>query len=191
MNKFNNVLAIHCHTTGMNFNGPKTLGHQPLTISLAVFDLDNLKIIDSINVAVEYNPDVVKWDESLEKIHGITKAQALTGDSTTDAAAKLGGFIAEHFGINNKITTFGYNVNTFHLLFLEQVLQSEGLYFKFDERSVDLFPLATLIDKFTVYDTIKALFGEQKGPISSPEFIAYYIKTYKFLRLMVNKSLGN
>jgi hypothetical protein len=175
----------------MNFKGPKTLGHQPLTISLAVFDLDNLKIVDSINVAIEYNPDVVKWDESLEKIHGITKSQALTGDSFTNAAAKLGGFIAEHFGIENKITTFGYNVNTFHLLFLEQILHSEDLYFKFDDRSVDLFPLATLIDKFTAIDTIKALFGEQKGPISSPEYIGYYIRIYKFLRMMVNKSLGS
>jgi hypothetical protein len=191
MNKFNNVLAVHCHTTGMNFKGPKTLGHQPLTVSLAVFDLDNLKIVDSINVAIEYDPNVVKWDESLEKIHGITKAQALTGESTSNAAALLGGFIAEHFGTDNKITPFGFNVNNFHLPFLEQVLHSEDLYFKFDERCIDLFPLATLIDKFTVYDTIKTLFGEQKGPISSPEFIAFYIKIYKFLRLMVNKSIGN
>jgi hypothetical protein len=191
MNKFSNVLAIHCHTTGMNFNGPKTLGHQPLTISLAVFDLDNLKIVDSINVAIEYNPDAVTWDASLEKIHGITLSQALTGDSFMDAAAKLGTFIAQHFGFDNKITTFGYNVNTFHLLFLEQILQSEELYFKFDDRSIDLFPLATLINKFTAIDTIKALFGEQQGPISSPEYIGYYIKIYKFLRLMVNKSLGS
>lgn len=191
MNKFKNVLAIHCHTTGMNFKGVKTDGHQPLTIALAVLDLDNLKIIDSINVNVAYDEELVKWNEVLENIHGLTKDQALSGDSYSDCAAQLGNFIATHFGIDNKIPLFGYNINSFHLPFLEKILHMEELYFKFDERIIDLFPISTLIGKFSVYDTITALLGDQNGPISSQKFIVLYTKIYKMLRFLVEKSIGN
>lgn len=190
MNKFTNVLAIHCHTTGMNFNGPKTEGHQPLTVSLSVFDLDQLTVVDSITVNVAYDPSIVEWNESLEAIHGLSRDTALAGDNYNLCAAELGGFIATHFGTNKKIPLFGFNVNNFHLPFLEQILHSEELYFKFDERSIDLFPMATLMGKFSVYDAIESLIGKVDGPISSPQFIKHYIKMYKMLRAMISEFTG-
>lgn len=190
MNKFTNVLAVHCHTTGMNFNGVKTEGHQPLTISLAVLDLDNLKVIDSIDVSIKFDEDST-WNTDLEKIHGLTLEQALEGSDYSESASLLGIFIAKHFGIKKRIQLFGYNVNNFHLPFLEKILHSEELYFNFDERSIDLYPISTLLGQFSVYDTITALLGEQKGPISSSKFITLYTKIYKMVRFLVQKSIGD
>lgn len=191
MNNFTNLLAVHCHTTGMNFNGgKKTDGHQALTVSLAVLDLNGLKLTHAINVPIALDRSI-KWNTDLEKIHGITEERALQGVSFSDAAATLGTFIATHFNIEHKIPLFGYNVNNFHLPFLESVLHSEELYFKFDERAVDLFPVSTLLGTFGVYDTIERLFGKKNGPISSEEFLTYYTKIYKTARFLVQTSIGD
>jgi DNA polymerase III epsilon subunit-like protein len=190
MNNFTNLLAVHCHTTGMNFNGVKTEGHQALSVALAVLDLDSLAIVDNITIFIKPDPSI-KWNADLQKIHGIDLEMAESGVTTEEAAAILGTFIAKHFNIDKKVPVFGYNVNNFHLPFLEKVLHSEELYFKFDERAVDLFPISTLLGTFGVYDTIERLFGKKNGPIGSEEFIKYYTKIYKMARFLVQNSIGS
>jgi hypothetical protein len=190
--RLNKHLSIHCHTSGMTFNGTDiTENHQPLTISLAVLeDLDSLKIIDFLDVKIALQEHMIH-DVSLERIHGIGEEAARSGLSFADAAEVIGTFLITHFGIDESIMLFGYNVATFHLPFMQKILHSEGLEFKFDSRSIDLYSVCSLINRFTMYDAVKFLLGEQQPPFTSNQFIKNYIKIYKMLKFLLLEQINN
>jgi hypothetical protein len=188
---FNKLLAIHCHTTGLSFEGDDiTLNNQALTVALGVVNLETLKFEATTTVKVKYDPSKYVWNSKVEAIHGISKEEALTGESLTDAAGIIGEFIYEHFGVQNDVPLFGYNVESFHLPFLNKILHSEDLHFKFDYRVVDLFTINAVFGKFSIREMFEFFGIDQSEPLSSLSIIKQYLKIFKTFKALVNESIG-
>lgn len=189
MRKFDKVLAIHCHTSGMAFKGDDiTLNHQALTIALAVVDMTTLKITTSTVVKVPFDTSKYAWDDKLVAIHGITKAEAVDDElNLSDAAAALGEFLYENFGINNSIPLMGYNPISFHLPFLNKVLMSEQLKFRFDNRAVDLFPVMALLGTYSVSEMFDVFEVDQSEPLPSLTIVKAYLKVFKTVKSIIKE----
>jgi len=183
------ALAIHCHTTGINYDSDDiTTNQQPLSIALGVVDLDELKLVDHVNVMVKFQPDKYTWNDRLEKIHGISKEEASEGEIFSDAAAILGEFIYNHFGVKDKIQVFGYNPLSFHVPFLNKVLHSEDLVFKFDTRDINLYTFMVALNK-SKFDEMLDFFGIEERPLSSLFLIKTYVKIFKTMKTLIENSL--
>lgn len=179
---YNKVLVIHCHTTGINYGDDVTMGQQPLSIALGVVDMLTLKIIDSINVMIAFDPKTYIWSNKIAAIHGISKDKALEGESFSDAAGICAEFLYNNFGVKEPIPTMGYNTLSFHVPFLRKILKSEDLDFKFDNRDIDLFPIMTLLGKYTLKDVFELFEVDQSEPLSSLFIIKTYVKIYKAIQ---------
>ena len=186
--KFNKVLALHCHTTGINYEGDVTLNNQALSVGLGVIDMDTLTMVDSKLVKVKFDPSAYVWNAKLESIHGISKESAIEdGESLSDAALIIGEFLYQHFGIKDSIPLFGYNTLSFHVPFLNKILQSEELNFQFDNRTIDLFPLMAIANKYTIKEIFDVFEVDQSTPLSSLEIINTYRKIFKTLKTILSE----
>jgi hypothetical protein len=185
MTKFDKVLILHCHTSGISYSDDITAGCQALTVALGVVDMSTMKLTHTVDVKVRFDVDSYKWDKKLESIHGISGDDADDTESLKDSAAILGEFLYNHFGIDNAIPVMGYNPLSFHVPFLNKILHSEELYFKFDNRVIDLFTIMMLLDKTTVKDTLDFFDVDQSSPLSSLENIKTYLKIFKTIKTIV------
>ena len=185
--KFNKALVLHCHTTGMDFGHNVTLNNQALTVALGVVDMETLKMIDTISIKVKFDNTKYVWNHKLESIHGISKEDAIDGETLSDAATILGEFIYNNFGIKDSIPLMGYNPTSFHLPFLNKILLSEELNFKFDNRSIDLFPLMAILGKYTVKELFDVFDVDQTVPLTSLATIKIYLKIFKTLKNIIKE----
>lgn len=182
-------LGIHCHTTGINFNSDNiTANCQPLSIALLVLDFNTKKILDKKYVKIRYKPNLYTWNDSLTKIHGFDKVEAEnTGESFEDAAAILGEFIYEHFGLEHPIVLFGFNVLKFHLPFLKKILHDESLDFKFSDNSIDMSSVAPLLGVYKSNQLLEYFGkGNDERPLTSYEIVKNYFMIFKALSNILN-----
>jgi hypothetical protein len=188
MTKFNKVLAIHCHTTGMDYGSDVTLNNQALTVALGVVDMESMKMTDTKAVKIKFDGSKYVWNSKLESIHGISKQEAVEdGETLSDAASILGEFLYEHFGIKDAIPLLGYNPTSFHLPFLNKILLSEDLAFKFDNRSIDLFSLMAILQKYTVKEMFEVFEVDQSIPLSSLTIIKTYLKIFNTIKHIIKE----
>lgn len=186
MKTYDKVLVIHCHTTGINFGDDVTLNQQALSVALGVVDMNTLKVTDHVNVMIAFDQDKYVWNDKLVGIHGISKEEALEGEHLSDAAAICAEFIYNHFGVKDSIPVMGYNPLSFHVPFLKKVLKTEDLdQFKFDNRDIDLFPIMTLLGKYTIKDTFDLFEIDQTTPLPSLYIIKTYVKIYKNIQTII------
>jgi hypothetical protein len=190
MSRYDKFLLVHCHTTGINFDSEDiTLNKQPLSVALGVVDNETLKMISSVNVRIAFDKAKYTWDDKLSSIHGITREDRDEGESFADAAAILGEFIYENFGAKDTITVMGYNPLTFHVPFLNKILLTEELAFKFDRRDIDLFPIMALLGKYSAKEVFETFDVDTSEPLSSLENIKTYLKIYKTIRSIVKEQI--
>jgi len=187
--KFEKVLAIHCHTTGVSKGDDITANNQPLTVALGLLNTSTLKFEETVSVQIKFDSKKYTWDSRLEDIHGITSDLRDDGETFEDAAAILGEFIYKHFGVKDSIPVFGYRANSFHIPFLNKVFHSVGLHFKFDDRALDLFPLMAVMGQFSSRDMFDFLEIDQSQPLSSLYIIKEYLKVYRMFRTLIQTSL--
>jgi len=186
MKKFNKLLTIHCHTSGLDYDSDDiTNNNQALSVALGVVDLKTLKLIDVKTLRVKFDHELYTWNSKLESIHGISKEESFEGENLQDAASIIGEFLYEHFGLKDSIPTIGYNVLGFHIPFVSKILKSEGLHFEFDNRSLDLFTLMALMNCYTIKEVYE-LFGIDSGEVlSSLESIKMYLKIFKTFKSLL------
>lgn len=187
--KFDKVLAIHCHTSGVNYGEDVTVGSQPLTVALGLLDMKTLKYSETVTVQIKFDDEKYSWNSKLSSIHGITDEDKGEGETINDAAAILGEFIYKHFGVKDSIPVFGYRALSFHIPFLNKILHSEELNFKFDDRAIDLFPLMAVMGQFSSKEMFEFLEIDQSQPLSSLYIIKEYLKIYKMFRTIIQSSL--
>jgi hypothetical protein len=189
MTKFDKVLILHSHTTGINYGGDDiTTNHQPLTIALGVVDTTTYKMVDTVSVQIKWDGSKYTWDDRWIGTHGVTKEDRDNGETFTDAAAILGEFIYNHFGVKDSIPVMGYNPLSFHVQFLNKVLKSEDLHFKFDNRDIDLFPIMALMGKFTILEAYETFGIDTDSAISSMNHIKYFLKIFKTFKGIVSEA---
>lgn len=186
----NKRLTIHCHTTGINYDTDDlTLNNQPLSIALGIVDMDTLKLEDKLFVNIKFDPEKYVWQTKLEKIHGISKDEALQGMDHYDAIEQIAAFLYSHFK-SDPIPLLGYNALSFHIPFLNKLLKEEDINFKFDRKEIDLFSLMALLNK-TKYSDMFDLFGiDQSMPLSSLYHIKSYVKIFKAIKTIVQDSIN-
>lgn len=189
MTDYNKVLVIHCHTSGLSFGKDITANAQPLTIALGVVDMKKVKMEKSISVQINFDNDKFSWNKKIEVIHGIGESENQNGETWQDATLIIAEFIAENFGIDDPIPLLGYHVESFHLPFLNKLLVSEGLEFKFDHKVIDLFPLITVFDKYSQKEMFEYLDIDQSEPLSSLYIIGVYVKIYKMFKVLIKDSI--
>ena len=177
---FSKVLMIHCHTTGINFNGPDfSTGHQPLSVGLAVVDMNNYKIIDSYYSKVRFDAEKYSWNKKLESIHGfhLDDISDVATPSIREVQSDVALFLDKNFDIDSKIPLLGYNIISFHLPFLKIILDyNEPFPFEFDGRPIDLFPIIAIFGKYTINYTIEMFGVDQSEPLSSLQLVKNYLK---------------
>lgn len=190
MDQFKKVLAIHCHSTGLDFNSKDiTNNNQALSISLMVIDLKNLKIVDKIYKKIKFDDKKYSWNKYTEKFHGITYEESLLGEDLEDVTASLTEFIMNHYSVNEPIITFGYAIHSFHLPFLKKIFKEYEMEFKFDDRCIDGLTFSTILD---IYDSKELLinFGlGDKRQMTSEQINQSYFRIYKFLSKMVRNKI--
>ena len=184
------VLVLHCHTTGVNYGDDVTLNQQPLSIALGVFDMKTLKLVDHVNVMVAFNPEKYNWNDKLVSIHGISKDEALEGEDISDAAAICAEFIYNNFGTKEPVPVMGYNPLSFHVPFLQKVLKTEDLNFKFNQRDVDLYAIGTLANAHTMKELFETFEIDQTEPLSSLYIIKSFAKIYRYMTTILRESLN-
>lgn len=186
----NKRLVIHCHTTGINYGGDDiTLNNQALSIALGVVNMTSLKIENQLNVNIKFNGEKYVWSDKLVSIHGISKQDALDGEDEYHAIEMIAEFLYNNFG-SNPIQLIGYNSLSFHVPFLNKLLKSEDIEFKFDHKEIDLYSIMAILNKEKVRDMFD-LFGiDSSIPLSSLQHIKYYIKIYKAIKSIINESIN-
>lgn len=195
----NKTLCFHTHTTGIDFNHDGSGSDQAISVALSVFDIESCTSLDALYILIKPN-DNIAWVPELEAIHGLSLDELNEkGNSLYDACNDIATFILKHFDLHKEIPIFGYNVNNFHLkalknLFYRYQYTDEPIAdflneFKFSERSIDLYAISSLIDKFTVKQSVEALISKMSKPCSSLQHINYYQKMYKFFKFIMKKEI--
>ena len=141
---FKYTLAADCETTGIaigcddpSYNPVTKETYQAVSWGMAVVDTDTLKIIEKLYVEIQYDKKY-KWNDSAERIHGMSKEYLReNGVPMEEAVLRIGELVLKYWGPESPICLLGHNIHTFDLPFLRRTVRSQGLELRFANRHVD------------------------------------------------------
>lgn len=146
---FEYVLAVDVETSGMAF-GVDDPSHNPATgetfqivsIGLVVADVKTFTPIEELYLELKWDGKST-WSPQAQAVHGLTLEHLEEhGVTEEEAVEEIGNFIVKYWGLDSVICLLGHNVATFDKLFLQRLLRSQGLNFKFGNRVVDTNSIA-------------------------------------------------
>jgi hypothetical protein len=152
------------HTSGINYGSiDVTEKHQILSVAAIVLSQENKKL-SSFEKYLIFD-DKNKWDKKAHDIHGISRKKLESvGELLESVHEEFVLFLADNFDVfNDQIQCVGYNIDTFTLPFLKQLLI--GVNIKFSYCNIDLKSLFCL---------------EQNRSVNMKEFISYFKNTDTF-----------
>lgn len=161
MNKQPNNLILHCHTSGINYNGDVTDGYQIISVAGIVLSPLNKKL-SQIEKYIVFDVKN-KWDNKARSIHGFSQDKLKSvGESENVVYEDFALFLADHFNIiEDKIQCIGYNIDTFTLPFIKVFLKDIPI--KFSYSNIDLKSLFCL---------------EQNKIVDIKKFISFFSSTH-------------
>jgi hypothetical protein len=127
-------LAIDWETSG--YTVPNYAAeHQGLSFGACVFEVKTLDIVDSLYCEIQHDPKY-KWEDSAEKVHGMSREYlAANGVPMQVAAVKLGNLVIKYFG-TEKILLMGHRLH-FDKAFTEQLTGSIDIKLDWNPIGID------------------------------------------------------
>jgi DNA polymerase III epsilon subunit-like protein len=148
-------MCIDWETTGIDWNNPTNtpVKYQGISFGLVIFRFKNFEIVDTLYREIKFVESEYKWDDSAEKIHGLSREHLeANGISQEDALCDFIEFTEPYFGSPlSNVWLMGHHID-FDIRMTDHLFKKFGIELPFD--------------KFFKLDTVAAsmiAFGDYKS----------------------------
>lgn len=184
---FERILAIDTETSGLFLGHNSPVTHdgehfQVVSWGIMVLDAQTLDTIEELYIEQQWDGEAI-WNESAEKVHGLTKEHlAANGVTREEAMLQIGSLILKHWG-KTPVVTLGHNSITFDLPFLKHEAELAGIDLRFGNRHLDSNTLGfTLFGCFNSDDMFAELGFKEREAHNSLEDIRMTVKAFRVAR---------
>ena len=163
-------LIVSCETSGLNFEklrhpnvNDNNINYVMVSVGMVVTD-DKFNKLDELYLEIDYSdyPKLIAWDKDAIAIHSLSSEHLReSGLPVDDAIEEICSFLFTHFE-TNVIPLVGHNPGTFVFPFLDDLLKTYELPFKFSTNMIDLSTLGIVLlgaknkrDIFTLFNVSK------------------------------------
>lgn len=144
-------LAIDWETSGYSLPDYAKM-HQGLAFGAVVFDVKTLEIADTMYREIMFDSSKYLWEDSAEKIHGLTREHLKTGCTQQQAATDLGNLIVSYTGLD-KLVLLGHRVY-FDESFTNQLMDTIDVQLTYDPIRIDSAAIGLIFTNTTSSDQL-------------------------------------
>lgn len=197
---FEYLLAIDFETSGLFFSSEndnpcynRKTGeyYQPVSCGLIVADTTTLKPIEKLYLEIQWDGKSL-WSEKAESVHGLSKTYLKkNGMSKQQAVAEIGNLILKYWGPSNNIQLLGHNVHLVDAVFLQHLMQSEGIILPMANRHVDSYSagIATFAT-FNSDDLFNAVGFEKRGDHNALVDAEQALESIRIIRTIFQQAIS-
>lgn len=173
-------LAIDFETSGYSVPNYAEK-HQGVSFGALIFDIADLTVVDTLYCEIKHDPKYL-WEDSAEKIHGLTREYlAKHGVTQAQAAEQLAMMVHKYMG-TDKIVVLGHRPH-FDIAFLDQLLASVDFAFTYDPIKLDTAAFGLAMLGITKSDDLFDAIGlPPRKEHNSLEDIIYTLETLRMIR---------